>query len=131
MIVAGMVFLFGSIAHTVKAQQVGAPQIKVLPGADSRTLKLLVVGAQESVQVKFIGPEGDITTDMIGERGGIDAFVKRYDLRRVDLPEFWMEINTAGTSATYKIVTPSKGKKLVPMLAKTTYTYPTIAANGL
>lgn len=127
MIAAGMVFLFGSIAYNSNAQ---APAIKVLPGADGRTLKLLVVGADESVEVKFFGSEGEITTDIIKDKDG-ESFVKKYDVRKLTLPEFWMEINTAGVSTTYKVVVPSKTKKLVPMLAKTIYTYPLIAANGL
>lgn len=131
MIAAGMVFLFGSICSTANAQQVGMPEVKVLPGADGRTLKLLVVGSHESVEVRFFGPEGEITTDIIKEKDGLDSFVKKYDVRKLTIPEYWMEINTAGLSTTYRIVAPAKNKRLVPLLAKTSYTYPVIAANGL
>jgi hypothetical protein len=131
MIAAGMVFLFGSICYTANAQQAGMPEIKVLPGADSRTLKLLVVGAGENVEVRFFGQEGEIATDLIKEKEGVGSFVKKYDVRKLTLSEYWMEINTAGLSTTYRIVAPAKNKKLVPMLAKTSYTYPVIAANAL
>lgn len=131
MIAAGMFFLFGSVCYTAQAQNVGSPEIKVLPGAEMRTLKLLVVGTDENVEVRFIGPEGEILKDIISERNGLESFVKRYDVRQVGHQEFWMEINTAGLSTTYRIVSGGKSKRLVPMLAKTTHTYPVIAANGL
>jgi hypothetical protein len=123
-IVAGLVVLLSTVFFASNAQSTN-PVIKVLPTTKEGVVKLLVVGAgEESVDVQFYSEDGLVQSDAV--KATQSGFNKKYDVRKIMNRGFSMEVTTAGTSVTYKLIRDHS--KLTPILVKTTYTYPLVAS---
>lgn len=126
-IVAGLIVLLSTVFFASNAQSTN-PDIRVLPTTNEGIVKLIVVGAEDqAVNVEFYTEEGLVLADAV--KSGEKGFNKRYDIRKIMSKGFSMEVKTDGTSVTYKMA-KAGNKKLMPILVKTTYTYPLVASNN-
>jgi len=123
---AGLVVLLSTVFFASNAQSTN-PTIKVLPTTKEGVVKLLVVGtSNESVDIEFYSEDGLVQSDAVKSTDA--GFNKKYDVRKIMNRGFSMEVKTAGTSVTYKLVRDRS--KLTPVLVKTTYNYPLVASNN-
>jgi ribosome maturation factor RimP len=123
-IAAAVAVLFSTTFFSAQAQSEN-PIIKVLPTNNEGIVKLLFVGeSKDGVHVRFYNETGLVEIEKV--KSATKAFNKRYDVRNILDDEFAMEVSSAGTSVTYKLV--KSGAKLTPILVKTTYTYPLVAS---
>jgi hypothetical protein len=120
---AGVFFLLAVLsAHAQETKAVA----KVLPTEGKGFIKLLVAdNAGKSVFVRFYGDEGVIATDEIRGKDA-HAFIRRYDLSRVNQKNFRMQVDTENASFTYQLTRDTKG--IIAELRETTHTYPVLAA---
>lgn len=81
------------------------------------------------VEVSFIDESGVVDSDNIDKQSQGNGFSKKYNVKALAYKPFWMEISADGISVRYKVVKSGDRKRLIPMLAQTTYTYPLVASN--
>lgn len=105
------------------ARQTSDATVKILPAKEKGVIKILYAKEIEKwVEVKFFTEEGIIATDEIKGKDHPRGFLKKYDLRRVNLENYWVEITSPDLSVTYKL-TGSDNDNVTAQLEKTITTY--------
>jgi hypothetical protein len=125
-LVAGVVVAaISAFSLTAKAQ--GQPAIKVVPGMEKNTVKLIYGYDQnETVEVSFLDKTGTISTERIKAKNFNRGFIKKYKIQRDQYDALWIEVKSNEVAVTYKLIAPTDGKWMA-QLEKATYNYPTVA----
>jgi len=114
-------------AWTVNAQSLDEPAIKILPSVEQGKLKVLYArGAENAVDVKFIGENGLLQSDRIKAGSFQKGFIKKYDVSRIKEKTFWVEVSSGDLKVRYKLVAKDE-KTMVLYLEQTTYNHPMVA----
>jgi hypothetical protein len=117
------------VGTTAYAQNADESNVKILRAAKPGILKLhYAIQTSAPVVVKFFNENGVLGTDKI--KGEFPTGLsKKYDVRKIDDSQFWVEVSSANRSLTYRI-TPSKdGKTFTSMLEKSTSSEPMVKRN--
>lgn len=126
MLVTGIALaLICAFSVTAQAQE---PAVKVVPGADANTIKVIYgYESQSPVEIRFTDETGTISLDRIKGRSFAHGFVKKYKVTREKGDAFWVQINSQDLAITYKLTAQPNGKWLAN-LEQTTYNYPAVAS---
>jgi hypothetical protein len=124
----GLMILAAMSFASTNVQAQADPAVKVLPTSQAGILKVLYAYPnQKAVQIKFYNESGLIVSDRVSKKYE-KGFSKKYDLNKLEVGNYWVEITSPELSVTYKLE-GSKDKKWVSTLEKTTYSYPLVATN--
>ena len=118
-----------SISITTKAQ-LNQPEIRIVPVIDPSVIKVIYgYDTKEAVKVTFTQADNKtILTDKIDGNDIKGGFQRKYNMRKLEEEEFWVEVSSPELSARYK-VSHDKNGKWSAQLEKTTYNYPIVALN--
>lgn len=128
-LIAGLAVALACVALITRAQTPGEPAVKVVPGAERGTVKVIYAQAPvTAVEVKFIGNEGVVMQDKITSLSQ-KGFIKKYNISRLEANSYWIEIKSPELSVTYKLEVGRDGKTSLPVLQTTTYHHALLASN--
>lgn len=118
-----------SISITTKAQST-QPEIRIVPVTDPSAIKVIYgYDTKETVKVTFMQADNKtILTDKIDGNDINGGFQRKYNMRKIEDNEFWVEVSSTELSARYK-VSHDKNGRWSAQLEKTTYNYPIVALN--
>jgi hypothetical protein len=120
-----VVAAISAFSLTTKAQ--GQPAIKVVPGMEKNTVKLIYgYDKNETVEVSFLDKSGVISSERIKAKNFNHGFIKKYKIQRDQYDAIWIEVKSNEVAVTYKLIAPTDGKWMA-QLEKATYNYPTVA----
>ncbi|MFM8739346.1 MAG: hypothetical protein ACKOC0_03985 [Cytophagales bacterium] len=115
-------------ACTLSAKAQTQPAVKIIPGLQSNTIKLIYgYDRNETVEISFLDKTGVIRSEHIKAKNFNHGFVKKYKIQRDQYDAFWVEVKNSDMIVTYKLVAPKDGQWLA-QLEKATYNYPTVAS---
>jgi hypothetical protein len=126
-LLAGLFMIFGA----AQAQEIFEPAIKILPTSEKGILKVLYAyNTGQSVRVKFFNEDGVMLSDQIQASSFQNGFLKKYDVRELDLRTFFVEVSSPSVSATYKLTESKDRKSFVPALERASFKNPAIASSN-
>lgn len=128
-LIAGLAVALACVASITRAQALGESAIKVVPGAERASVKVIYAHAPvTAVEVKFTSSEGVLVQDRIASASP-KGFIKKYDLSRLEANSYWVEIKSRELTVVYKLELGRDGKTSMPVLQTTTYQHALLASN--
>jgi hypothetical protein len=128
-LVIAAIAIVGFFSSQVQAQIGDESKIKILPSKAGILKVHYAMEISEPITVKFFNRDGILTTDVIEgiyEKG----LMKRYNIKKINTKDFWVEVSSAKMTVTHRVV-PSRDKQtFASYLEKTTYNYPVVASNN-
>lgn len=119
-------FVLASVGAS--AQAIETP-VGIIPGGEPGVLKVIYARASaEMVTVRFINENGTLITDRIRAEEFDRGFQKKYDVRRIQENNFWIEVQSGALLIRYRMEPNAQGK-LVPTLETYREPQPMVAAN--
>jgi hypothetical protein len=116
-------------SFTASAQQGEQSRINIVPTHEAGIIRIVyALEIDEPLQIRFYSRNGQIGVDKITDsyQKGI---TKRYDIRKIDSRNFWIEFTTPKMTLTYNIV-PTKDKtNFTARLERTVYNHELVASN--
>ncbi len=127
-LVAGVLVAAISVFSISKSHAQEQPAIKVVPGMEKNTVKLIYgYDTNQAVMVSFLDKSGVIRSERIKAKNFNRGFIKKYKIQRDQYDAVWMEIKSDDMAITYKLIAPKEGQ-WIAQLEKATYSYPTVAS---
>jgi hypothetical protein len=115
-------------AFSLKAKAQVEPSVKIVPGLDSNTIKLIFgYETTGAVNITFSDADGVISSDRLKGNAVAHGFIKKYEVNRAKTDAFWVRINSKEVALTYKL-TAQKDGKWAASLEQGTYNFPTVAS---
>lgn len=109
-------------AGNVYAQDADPSRVKILPTEDPDVIKLhYAIETNEPLEVKFYHGDDIAGRDRIKGGPYEKGISKRYNVRRINHKDFWIEVASPSMTVTYHVVPSKDGKKFTPFLEKVTY----------
>jgi hypothetical protein len=122
----GAMILFAAI--NVNAQSQDDSRVKIMRTGEPGVIKLLyAINTDEPLQVKFSTREGQIASDEIKGGPYPKGFLKKYDVRKINGNDFWIEVSSSNMTVVYRVVPARDRKTFIPYLEKTIYNHGLVA----
>ncbi|CAN5525284.1 hypothetical protein BH10BAC4_BH10BAC4_06000 [soil metagenome] len=126
-IITGLLIILTSSLVKVNAQSFDDPAVKILPTTQKGIVKVhFAYGADQKVNVRFFNEDGQLYSDEV--KGSFpNGFSKKYDIRKMNGENLWIEITCEAMSVTYKLVRSEGRDEYVPFLENSTYNHVLVA----
>ena len=121
LIIIGLIAAVAAVGN-VYAQDTDPSHVKILPTGDPDVIKLhYAIETNEPLDVKFYNGNDIAGRDRIKGGPYEKGISKRYNVRKINHKDFWVEVASSSMSVTYHVVPSKDGKEFTSFLEKVTY----------